>query len=129
VANAANDNVSVINTATNTVIATITVGDDPNGIAITPNGNFVYVANFESANVSVISTSTNTVVATINTTGEAPLRVAISPNGNFVYVTDVNDGMSVISTASNTVVDTIMLTNASSGIVINPAGTLLYVTD
>ena len=37
--------VSVINTATNTVSATITVGADPIGVSVSPDGSKVYVAN------------------------------------------------------------------------------------
>ena len=39
--------ISVINTATNTVSATVTLayGDNPNALAITPNGEYVYVSN------------------------------------------------------------------------------------
>ena len=57
--------VSVIDTATNTVIATIPVGLDPIGVAVTPDGSKVYVANAGSNTVSVIDTATNTVIATI----------------------------------------------------------------
>ena len=41
--------VSVINTATNTVSATITVGTNPNGISVSPDGSKVYVANENGA--------------------------------------------------------------------------------
>ena len=37
--------VSVINTATNTVSATITVGIRPLGVSVSPDGSKVYVAN------------------------------------------------------------------------------------
>ncbi len=37
--------VSVINTATNTVSDTITVGSTPIGISVSPDGSNVYVAN------------------------------------------------------------------------------------
>ena len=41
-----NDNtVSVINTATNTVSATITVGNNPDGVSVSPDGSKVYVTN------------------------------------------------------------------------------------
>jgi len=36
-------NVSVINTATNTVVGTVTVGCGPTSLAITPNGAVAYV--------------------------------------------------------------------------------------
>ena len=54
VSNAGSNNVSVINTATNTVVDTVPVSDDPHGVAITPDGARVYVANFVSYSVSVI---------------------------------------------------------------------------
>src|SRR5687767_7723555 len=56
VANAGSDNVSVIETSTNTVATTVTVGDGPIGVAITHDGAFAYVTNAGSNNVSVIET-------------------------------------------------------------------------
>ncbi len=50
---------SVIDTSTNAVTATIPVGITPNNIAITPDGSEVYVANSGSNNVSVIDTASN----------------------------------------------------------------------
>jgi YVTN family beta-propeller protein len=49
------------------VVAAVPVGDEPNGVAVTPDGKHAYVANFESLDVSVIDTATNTVVATVAT--------------------------------------------------------------
>jgi YVTN family beta-propeller protein len=65
VANSGGNDVSVINTATNTVVATVNVGLLPQGIVISPNGALAYVANGNSNTVSVINTATNTVVATV----------------------------------------------------------------
>src|ERR1700746_2045903 len=56
--------VSVIETATNTVVATIPVGIFPSGVAITPDGTRAYVANIFNS-ISVIDTATNAVVVTI----------------------------------------------------------------
>ena len=56
--------VSVIDTTTNTVVATIGVGDAPVGVAVSPDGTRAYVTNFNSDTVSVIDTATNTVVDT-----------------------------------------------------------------
>jgi DNA-binding beta-propeller fold protein YncE len=53
--------VSVIATATNTLNATIPVGGGPFGVAVSPDGSKVYVANTVSNNVSVIATATNMV--------------------------------------------------------------------
>src|SRR5215470_5486086 len=65
VTNRMSDTVSVIDTATNTVVATVPVGRFPFGVAITPDGTHAYVTNNASRTVSVIDTATNTVVATV----------------------------------------------------------------
>ncbi len=78
VTNRNSGNVSVIDTATNTVVATVTVGALPQALAVTPNGAHVYVANRISNTVSVINTRTNTVVATV-TVGAGPEAVGVGP--------------------------------------------------
>ena len=68
VANAGSNTVSVIDTGTKQVVATIPVGTGPNSLVATPQPNRVYVANsaYNGDNtVSVIDTTTNTVAATI----------------------------------------------------------------
>ncbi len=93
--------------SSNTVVATVPVGDGPVGVAITPDGAFAYVTNGNSGTVSVIETASNTVVATVRV-GIRPAGVAITPDGAFAYVTNIDSGtVSVIETASNTVVTTV----------------------
>ena len=58
--------VSVIDTATNTVGATIPVGLLPQPVAITPDGTRAYVSNLGDSTVSVIDTASNSVIATIS---------------------------------------------------------------
>jgi YVTN family beta-propeller protein len=60
-ANWNNTTISVINTATNTVTDTVNGISDPLGVAVSPAGTKVYVANEGSNNVYVIDTATNTV--------------------------------------------------------------------
>jgi YVTN family beta-propeller protein len=70
ITNADSGTVSVINTATNTVVGSpITVGNLPQGVAVTPDGSKVYVANSNDGTVSVIATATNTVVGSPITVG------------------------------------------------------------
>ena len=89
VANGGTGTVSVIDTATNTVIGSpIPVGTAPQGVAITPDGTRVYVANQNSNSVSVIDTATNTVIGSPITVGSGPRGMAITPDGAFAYVTN-----------------------------------------
>jgi YVTN family beta-propeller protein len=78
VTNFGSNTVSVIDTSTNTVVATVLVGPRSLGVTITPNGAFAYVTNISSNDVSVINTATNTVVATVPV-GINPIGVAITP--------------------------------------------------
>lgn len=101
--------VAVIAIATNTIVASVTVGDTPAGIAVSPNGQLVYVVNSHGNSVSVIATSTNSVVTTI-LVGAQPLAVAFTADGTAAYVTNQGSNtLSTIDTATNSVVNTIYL--------------------
>ncbi|MGH9264317.1 MAG: beta-propeller fold lactonase family protein [Acidimicrobiales bacterium] len=126
VANTVSDTVSVVDTATNTVVATIPVGDQPNALAVRPDGTRVYVANGGSDTVSVIDTATNTVVATIPV-GNFPQGVAVRPDGARVYVATF-DGLAVIDPATNSVVATIPVV-AGAGMAFSPDGRRMYVAN
>jgi len=78
VTNTNDDTVSRIDTATNTVTATIDVGDTPLGVAVTPDGRFVYVANLLDPSISVIEVATDMVIDTI-TVAASPIDIAITP--------------------------------------------------
>ena len=112
VTNSNGGTVSVIDTSTNTVTATIPGLSGPFGIAVTPNSARAYVANNGGTDVSVIDTATNTVTATPSP-GSFPIGIDITPNGAFVYVVNNSDfTVSVISTATNTVTATVPVGNA-----------------
>lgn len=66
VANYNANNVAVVDTASNSTIANIAVGNGPIAIAMSPSGNLAYVANANSNNVSVIDVGILQVTATIN---------------------------------------------------------------
>ena len=127
--------VSVIDAATNAVIATVPVGEFPEGVAVHPDPlrTVVYVANNgpqigdPGHTVSVIDRLA--VVATVEV-GDGPRGVAVHPAGTFVYVANAIDGtVSVINTATNTVSDTVTVGNGPAHVIVHPAGTFVYVTN
>ena len=121
--------VSVVDTSTNSVTATVEVGLEPELLAVTPDGASVYVANLLGNTVSVIDTATNTQTAKFNV-GGYPAAIAINPSGKTVYATLSNlSKVAVIDTASNTVSTNVTVGVNPIGIVINPAGTFVYVTN
>ena len=120
--------VSVIDIATNTIVASIPVGSGPFGVAVNPAGSRAYVANGGSDNVSVINTATNTVIATV-LAGSIPTGVAVNPAGTRAYVTNGgSNSVTVIDTANNNVVTTVTGIYLATGVVVNPAGTRVFVT-
>ena len=75
----------MISTATNTVTATITVGNGPTAVAVNPDGHLRLRHQRPGNTVSVINTATNTVTATIPV-GDGPDGVAVNPAGTYAYV-------------------------------------------
>ena len=65
----------MIDTTTNTLVATVPVGASPGGVAVTPDGAFVYVTNAIDNTVSVLRTDNNSVVATVPV-GNGPGSIA-----------------------------------------------------
>ena len=114
----------------NIVTATITVGKGPyGGIAVSPNGEFVYVSNYSEGTVSVIKTSDNTVMDTIPV-GKGPIGVSVTPDGAFVYVNNYSSNtVSVIDTSDNSVIQSIQVGNYPFGISMTPDGDYAYVTN
>src|SRR5687768_17210596 len=118
VPNSFSDTVSVIDAATNTVVATVAVGSRPVGVAVSPDGRRVYITNTSSDSVSVLDATNNTVAATVSV-GDSPLGVAVHPNGTRVYVANQLSGtVSVIDAVNNTVVTQIPVGSRPSGITV-----------
>lgn len=114
------------------IVATIPVGNIPEGIAITPNNQKVYVTNALDNTISVIDTRTNKVLGQPIQVGNYPANIAIMSNGQRAYVTNYDEGsFSVI----NTISDTIIVNNVNIGfsdpwgVTILPNNTRAYVAD
>jgi len=85
----------------------------PQSIAITPDGQWAYVADFVADMVDVINIPAKAVVAKI-AVGDSPRYIVSSWDGLFIYVANTIDKtISVISTASKSVVDTIEVIGAN----------------
>ena len=87
--------------AANTVSTTITVGNEPDSVAIAPNSSHAYVGHYVNGSMSVIDLSTSSITAEVPL-GSHPGDVAVTPNGQYVYATNSgSNSVSVISTATN----------------------------
>lgn len=121
--------VDVINLATFQRIKTITVGRSPQGVAVSPDGKFLYVANNGANTVSVVDTSTNVVKAGIPV-GNSPRNIAVSPDGSKLYITNYLSGtVSVIDTATSAATDTVTVGVHPHGVAVDSGGSRLYVSN
>lgn len=85
---------------------------DPTAAAVTPNGAYVYVANFGSGTVSAISTGggTATTIA-LPGAGPRPIALAVTPDSSHVYVADRRHSfIDDITVSSNVVSAHVVLT-------------------
>lgn len=90
---ASEGSLSVVDLEQNAVLDPILVGLHPSGLAISPDGRHLVVANAASDTVSVIDTSTRKVVKTIWTKespavpfGASPNALCFDPQGKLLYV-------------------------------------------
>lgn len=129
VTNFGGNTVSVVDTDTNTITGSVTVGSKPVGVAVNPAQPRAYVANLASNSVSVIDTATNTVTATVPV-GATPVLVAVNPSGTRAYVANTgSDSVSVIDTATDTVIATVPVGDGANGVAVSPSGATVYVTN
>ena len=109
----------------------VTVGRDPQGLAVTPDGKFLFIANFLDNTISAFSIDAASGVLTPITgspftANNAPSRVVIDPSGKFLDVTNnVGGDISVFTINAST--------NASTGLLSpiggSPFGTLTQPKD
>jgi YVTN family beta-propeller protein len=120
-----NDSVTVIDKDNQTTL--INVGDGPTGLAVTPDGEDVYVANTNDNTVSIIDTFTNTVIDTVRV-GNGPWGIAVGAGGKYVYVTNSDaDTVTVILTADRSIVRTYSVGDTPRGVSAPRNGTFAYV--
>jgi serine/threonine-protein kinase len=121
--------VSVLDTSTNTITATISVNKAAD-VAITADGRRAYVTeNAAAGAVSVIDTATNTVAARV-AVGAKPDGVALTPDGRYAWVTNQNSNtVSVIDTGRDAVASTIPTGENPIGVAITPDGRRAYIAN
>ena len=119
------DEVSFVDTETNTRTGGIMVGDRPFGITIDPAGKRAYTANVASDDVSVIDIAARKVIATVKV-GRRPYAVALA--GSRAFVTNQYAGtVSVFDLDTSKPLATIEVGDHPEGIAADPAGGYVYV--
>jgi YVTN family beta-propeller protein len=128
VVNSNSEDVSVIDTATNRVVATVPLGRGLQPGVASPDGKHVYVPDSCSDMIWVIDTASNEALRDGIQVGRAPHSMAVSPDGKTGYVTNLDAGtVSVIDTAKNAVVSTIQVGPNPKGVTFAVEGKRAYV--
>lgn len=133
--------VSVIDTATNTVTATIPVGNTPNTFALSPDGTTLYVGYLISVNstgtkygfggvIDVIDTTTKTVagsfpISSADAIGTVAMR--FSEDGSFAYLVLSSGQVQVFDTATRSSTAAITVGASPYGVAFSPDGSRAYV--
>jgi YVTN family beta-propeller protein len=103
----------------------------PTSIAINPNTNMIYVANYGSNTTSIINGTTNSVVSAIDV-GDTPDSIAVNPNTNMIYLANFGSNtVSVIDGTTNmlaTAAEEIDV-NVGEDIAVNPNTNMIYVAN
>lgn len=104
--------VTVLDLAGGRKLRDLTVGGRPEGIAVSPDGRTLWVADLEGARVQAFDTSAiesaKAPRSTVVKTGNRPIRVLVSPDGRWAVTSDFLDGtLTVIDARSRKPVRTI----------------------
>ncbi len=126
VGNFKDSTVSVVDTATGAVVATVPVAAGPHGMAVSGDGRFVYVSGDGSSSMSVIDTASDSVVQTIEV-GPTPHGIALVPDGKTILVGVYGaDKVAFVDAASRSVVASVAVAKPHT-IAVRPDGKVAYV--
>jgi YVTN family beta-propeller protein len=132
VASRSSDTISVLDTATDAVTATITLpsGAGISDLAISPDGQRAYATVLAAHSIVAINTSDNTVIDPAIDLGFDAAAIAVSPDGSLIYATDAgaSGGVAAIDAAAGTVMTTITVANHPFAVAFTPDGLFAYVT-
>jgi DNA-binding beta-propeller fold protein YncE len=110
------DQLGLVDTAAQSEIIRVPVGDFPIRVAFNPNGFVAYVVNSFSDDLSVVRIAgINSYTAATVPGIEFPLPVNVDDTGSFVYVGSfdtINPSIKVVNASLNSIVQTVALSSA-----------------
>jgi YVTN family beta-propeller protein len=117
--------ISVIDTATFTLIDVIAMQFSPDTISVSPDGSRLFATHYHTNAVSVIELASHS--HTIIGLDDAPLDVAVGPDGDQLFVTNLHS-LALIDTATN-VAESVPIGDLPRHLHISGDGKKAYVTD
>jgi len=148
VSNEDSNNISIIDSATDSLAGTIFVGKRPRGIRLSPDGHTLYVAvsgspkdppNARDAGrplspdraadgIALVDVATRAVTRTIPS-GQDPEAFDLTPDGKLMYVSNEETAQAtVLELPSGRITQTIALEQEPEGVTMKPDGAVVYIT-
>ena len=93
-ANWTSGDVTVINSANNTIVQKVPVGKQPNDLLLSPDKKKIYVSNRGSSSISIIDIEDNNSVTEINLPG-IPSYMSLSPDRKEILISTSNKSKAV----------------------------------
>jgi DNA-binding beta-propeller fold protein YncE len=118
----------VVDGATRSVVAQVSVGAASNGLALDRTTGILYVSSITAGNVVAVNTTSNTVVRTYMVGGK-PQRIALSANGKRLYVATEFNGLEMVDLATGQRVVVTGVEPGAVGLALAPDEKVLYVTN
>jgi YVTN family beta-propeller protein len=135
VANQYSDNVSIIDSVTDTVIGSIYLGQysAPSAITVDSSNGEIFITVPSTGNVSIISSTTNDFLKNITVGGTNPTSIIYNPFNRDIYVANegssLGGNVSIINTTNYNVIDSLVYGNGPDGLALNSLSGVVYVSD
>jgi len=111
VTNVHDGSVTVMDTATSSILQTLAVGQGPADVAISPDGSLAYIPNQLDGTTTVIDIAATAVLTTVNVPGGGgPLAAAFAPDGNRAYIAMQDAPVYILDPTTHAITSTIVVT-------------------
>ena len=121
--------VSFVDTASNSLIQTLSVSSNPGAGDVSPTGDLAMVSLPNANKVSLIDLQTRTQLAEISV-GSTPVGVSFTLDGKFAWVANLNsNNVSIIDVKKRTVVATVAAGSGPHQITFSPDGLRAYIVN
>ncbi len=120
---------TVIDLANETTVATLELGRHPRGIAVTSDSSRAYVTVMGGSDIAIVDLATFD-IGWLRSVGQSPRHVVLSPDDSTLYATLNGEGRVIkVDLARGEVVDRVSTGQAPRSMAISPDGTALYVVN
>ena len=121
-----NAQLSIINVATATLTGTVPVGTHPQSVAVSPDGQRVFVANNGDSTISVLDSAGNALATT--SIGGPPTKLAMSTDGQFLLAITSAGTLVVLKSTGTSVLETLTLGGTPNDIAVSSQGSFAAIT-